>query len=249
VNLFCRTAALQIRDDGPEYSILTSRGTVRARHLINATESHPPLLFSKFRDLILPTQTQAAFGPSEGGSIKAGVGISTHRGFFGVHGKGILFGSDATRVPDDQAGSNQPSRFITRYVASRLQPRFQIRQLQLSHEWSGTVSYTPDEFPLVGLMDGKRCYMVGGMAGGLDQQSPFWEPVTWSTEYWVFPVVAITPRSTFRRRGSFVGQIGESRGTVRCEPTNSGGTMLLLAPCPGNRLDCTHTRGLNRRAK
>ena len=83
-------------------------------HRINATESDPPLLFRKFRDLILPTQTQAAFGPSEGGSIKAGVGISTHRGFFGVHGKGILFGSDATRVPDDQAGSNQPSRFITR---------------------------------------------------------------------------------------------------------------------------------------
>ena len=42
VNLFCRTAAFQIRDDGPEYSILTSRGTVRARHLINATESMPP---------------------------------------------------------------------------------------------------------------------------------------------------------------------------------------------------------------
>lgn len=165
VNLFGRTAALQIRDDGPEYSILTSRGTVRARYVINATESHTPLLFSEFRDLILPTQTQAAFGPSEGGSIKAGVGISTLRGFFGVHGKGILFGSDATRVPDDQAGSNQPSRFITRYLASRLQPRFRIRQLQLTNEWSGTVSYTPDEFPLVGLMDGKRCYMVGGMAG------------------------------------------------------------------------------------
>ena len=28
------------------------------------------------------------------------------------------------------------------------------------------MSYTPDEFPLVGLMDGKRCYMVGGMGGG-----------------------------------------------------------------------------------
>ncbi len=165
VNLFCRTPVLQIRDDGSEYAILTSRGTVRARYLINATESHTPQLFREFHDVICPTQTQAAFGPSEGGSIKAGVGISIPQGFFGLHGKGILFGSDATRVPDDQAGSNQPSRFITRYVASRLQPRFRIRRLQLSHEWSGTVSYTPDEFPLVGLMDGKRCYMVGGMAG------------------------------------------------------------------------------------
>ncbi len=165
VNLFCRTAVLQIRDDGSEYSILTSRGTVRARYVINATESHTPLLFSRFHDVIRPTQTQASYGPSDAGSMKAGVGISTHRGFFGLHEKGILFGSDATRVPDDQAGSNQPSRFITRYVASRLQPRFWIRRLRLTHEWSGTVSYTPDEFPLVGLMDAKRCYMVGGMAG------------------------------------------------------------------------------------
>ena len=105
---------LRIRDDGPEYSILTSRGTVRARYVINATESHTPLLFREFRDVIRPSQTQAAFGPNEGGDMKAGVGISIPQGFFGLHGEGILFGSDATRVPDDQAGSNQPSRFITR---------------------------------------------------------------------------------------------------------------------------------------
>ena len=83
VNLFCRTPVLQIRDDGSEYAILTSRGTVRARYLINATESHTPQLFREFHDVICPTQTQAAFGPSEGGSIKAGVGISIPQGFFG----------------------------------------------------------------------------------------------------------------------------------------------------------------------
>ena len=74
VNLFCRTSVLRIQHDGPEYSILTSRGTVRARYVINATESHTPLLFREFRDVIRPTQTQAAFGPNEGGSMKAGVG-------------------------------------------------------------------------------------------------------------------------------------------------------------------------------
>lgn len=35
----------------------------------------------------------------------------------------------------------------------------------VTHEWSGTVSYTPDEYPIVGLMDGHRQYIIGGMAG------------------------------------------------------------------------------------
>ena len=46
-----------------------------------------------------------------------------------------------------------------------MKPQFNVQRVEVAHEWSGTVSYTPDEFPIVGLMDGKRMYMVGGMAG------------------------------------------------------------------------------------
>ena len=34
-----------------------------------------------------------------------------------------------------------------------------------THEWSGTAGFTDDEYPVVGLLDGKRQYIVGGMCG------------------------------------------------------------------------------------
>ena len=165
VRLYTRTKVLRVEDEGDWYAVHTQRGIVRTRYLINATESHTPLLFPGFHDKIIPMQTQAAWGASDGGTMKANVGISSDRAFFGRHGNGILFGSDATRVPDHEAGRNQPSRFITRFLLTEMKPQFNVQRVEVAHEWSGTVSYTPDEFPIVGLMDGKRMYMVGGMAG------------------------------------------------------------------------------------
>jgi glycine/D-amino acid oxidase-like deaminating enzyme len=165
VQLFSRTKVLKVEDDGERYVVHTSRGMVLARHVVNATESLTPLLFPEFHDVIIPTQTQAAFGESDGGTMKCGVGISSDRAFYGRHRNGILFGSDATRVPDNEAGQNRPSRFITSFVITEMESQFSIKELCVTNEWSGTVSYTPDEFPLVGLMDGKRAYMIGGMAG------------------------------------------------------------------------------------
>jgi glycine/D-amino acid oxidase-like deaminating enzyme len=124
-----------------------------------------PQLFPEFSNIILPTQSQAAFGIADGATMIAGVGISTDRSFFGRHRNSVLFGSDATRVPDRAAGSNHPSRFITYFVLTELQRYFGIRSVKVTHKWSGTVGYTPDEYPLVGTMDGKRVYIIGGMAG------------------------------------------------------------------------------------
>ena len=110
-------------------------------------------------------QSQAAFGDSDGGSMRQNVGISSPQMFFGRTKDGILFGSDMSKVPDKEAGRNQPSRFITRYVSAFLKPFFGIGQMRVTNEWSGTVGMTPDEFPLIGLQDDKRLYIVGGMAG------------------------------------------------------------------------------------
>ncbi len=165
IELFTRTKVLRITDLGERYVVETDRATVYARYVINATESHTPLLFKDFHNIIQPTQTQAAFGPSDGGTMKEGVGISGKQGFYGHHSEGVLFGSDSTRVRDEEAGKNQPSRFITHFLLSQMRQYFGVRRIGVSNEWSGTVSYTPDEFPLVGLMDDKRLYLVGGMAG------------------------------------------------------------------------------------
>ncbi len=165
VEFYSRTRVNEVNDVGEYYDIHTDRGPIRARHVINATESHTPSLFKEFHNILRAGQTQAAFGDSDGGSMRHNVGISSPQMFFGRTKDGILFGSDMSKVPDKEAGRNQPSRFITRYVSAFLKPFFGIGRIRVTNEWSGTVGMTPDEFPLIGLQDDKRLYIVGGMAG------------------------------------------------------------------------------------
>ena len=165
VEHYSRTKVLGIDDVGEEYVIRTERGEIRARHVVLCTESYTPLLMPQFHDLIRPTQTQAASGPGGPPEMKPHVGISNSRAFFGRHGSETLVGSDATRVPDHEAGRIQPSRFLTHFVCTELQRAFGRATYTITHEWSGTVTYTPDEYPVVGVFDGKRQYILGGMAG------------------------------------------------------------------------------------
>ncbi len=150
---------------GDDYIIRTERGDIRARHVVLCTESYTPLLMPQFHDLIRPTQTQAASGPGGPPAMKPHVGISGARGFFGRHGNETMIGSDATRVPDHEAGRIQPSRFLTHYLCAELQSAFGRAPYTITNEWSGTVTYTPDEYPVVGVFDGRRQYILGGMAG------------------------------------------------------------------------------------
>jgi glycine/D-amino acid oxidase-like deaminating enzyme len=165
VELFTRTKVLKVQNRGDRYAVHTERGVILADYVVNATESQTPQLFPEFHNVICPMQTQAAFGESDGGSMKAGVGISSDRAFYGKHANGVIFGSDATRVPDHEAGGNRPSRFITSFVLTEMKQQFQVGAMNVKNEWSGTVSYTPDEYPIVGSMDGKRMYIIAGMAG------------------------------------------------------------------------------------
>ncbi len=165
VSFYSRTRVSQVEDAGEEYLVQTSRGTIRARHVVNATESYTPLLHPQFHDRILPTQTQAASGTGGPEALRPHVGISGTRGFFGRHGVRVMAGSDATRIPDREAGRIQPSRFITKFLLGEMKRYFGDSRYQVTHEWSGTVSYTPDEFPIVGSIDGKRQHIVAGMAG------------------------------------------------------------------------------------
>ena len=133
--------------------------------MVNCTESYTPLLHRQFHDIVRPTQTQAAIGDGGPAGIKPHMGISNSRAFFGKHGSKVMVGSDATRVPDHEAGRVQPSRFLTKYICGEMENAFGTSQYHVTNEWSGTVAYTPDEYPIVGLIDGKRQHIIGGMAG------------------------------------------------------------------------------------
>ena len=165
VRLFTQTPVVRVADSGSRYEVQTERGTIRARHVVYATESYTPRLDRQFHDAIQPIQEQAASGDGGPESMKPYVGISAEWFFGGRYGRRVLFGSSGARVRDEQAGRNRPSRFLSRFVAAEMKRYFGPYRLHMTNEWSGTVGYTPDEYPIVGAIDGKGRYVIAGMCG------------------------------------------------------------------------------------
>lgn len=165
VQLFTHTRVLEVKEDGEQYLLRTERGAIRTRFVINAVEAHTSALHPQYGEFIHPVQTQAAFGTGGPENMKPHIGLSGKRGFFGGHGEGAMVGSDASRIPPQRANCNNPSRFITKFLMGELHKYFGRSRLHVTHEWSGTPGFTADEFPVVGLLDGKRQYAIGGMCG------------------------------------------------------------------------------------
>ena len=165
VELFTRTRVTRVEDQGEHYLVHTGRGPIRARHVVYATESYTPMLLRQFHDLILPMQEQAASGEGGPETMKPHIGISGSWFFAGRYDERVLFGSGGSHLPDHQAGRNRPSRFLTKYLAREMKQCFGPYQLHMANEWSGTVGYTPDEYPVVGRIDSRGQYIIGGMCG------------------------------------------------------------------------------------
>lgn len=93
VQLFTRTKVLRIENKGAHYAVHTTRGIVRARHVINALESYAPMLHRQLRGVVQPTQTQASFGNGGPSGMRPHLGISGSWFFCGRHGDGVMIGS------------------------------------------------------------------------------------------------------------------------------------------------------------
>jgi len=165
VRLYTRTRVATVVPAEDHYVVKTSRGPIRARHVVYATEAYTPALDQAFHDVILPMQEQAACGNGGPESMKSHVGISGTWWFAGRYGRRVLFGSGGSRLPDKEAGRNRPSRFLSRFIASEMRHCFGPYRLRMTNEWSGTVGYTPDQFPIVGSLDGRGRYIIAGMCG------------------------------------------------------------------------------------
>ena len=164
VQLFTRTRVTGVEDAGELYRVHTNRGMVQARAVINAVESHTAALHQRYGEFIHPVQTQAAYGSGGPGNMKPHIGLSGKRGFFGRHG-GVMVGSDSSRIPPHRANCINPSRFITKFLMVDLHKYFGRSPVHVTHEWSGTPGFTADEFPVVGSLDGRNQYIIGGMCG------------------------------------------------------------------------------------
>ncbi len=165
VALFSRTKVLGVEDRGEHYLIRTSRGDIRARHVINATEAYTQLLHRHFKCVIEARQTQLCSGVGGPQALRSHVTVSGKRWFGDRRGSNLVIGSDETRLPLDCIGQNKPSRWITKFVMGELQRYTGPFELRITNEWSGSVGFTPDQFPIVGLIDGKRQFIIGGMCG------------------------------------------------------------------------------------
>ncbi|MDP7578051.1 MAG: FAD-dependent oxidoreductase, partial [SAR202 cluster bacterium] len=165
VSFFSNTRVDEIADNGNNYAVHTTRGTIQTKYLINATESYAANLHPQFIDKLWPLQTQAAFAEGGPSTIKQGVAMGGANSWFGKHQGGIFMGSDGTRVHHTRAGYINPSRFITKYIISDIQDSFVHSPMHVTREWSCTAGFTKDEYPIIGLIDGKRQYIIAGMCG------------------------------------------------------------------------------------
>lgn len=165
VELYSRTKVLKIEDAGSEYIVHTNRGEIRARYIINATEAYSAKLHPQLHNILRCHQSQGIFAQQGPTAMKTHIGLSNARIFFGKHGNGMMFGSDSTRIPDRQAGRINPSRFITKFLLGEIASYFGPYKCRITHEWTGSVGYTADQFPIVGLLDNKRQFIIAGMAG------------------------------------------------------------------------------------
>ena len=165
IKFFSHTRVNDVLIDGEAYSVRTNGGIIHAEHVINATESFTALLHPQFRGKLHPTQTQGGYAEGGPSNMKRDVSIQSSEGWFGKHHDGVIFGSDATRIGYAGAGRIKPSHFITKYMIAEIQRSFGQSKMHLTREWSCTAGFTDDEFPIVGVMDGRRQYIIAGMCG------------------------------------------------------------------------------------
>ncbi|MEO1981137.1 MAG: FAD-binding oxidoreductase, partial [Fuerstiella sp.] len=165
VSLFTRTKVTSVEQQVDHYLIHTSRGLIRTQNVLYAVESFLPKLDSRFHNVIEPHQEQLATGTGTPEVMTCNNSITGKFFFGGRRDETLFIGSDSTRVPDHLAGCNKPCRFLTKFALSEYKRVYGPFAWRLTHEWSGTVGYTPDEYPLIGRLDDQGKYMIGGMAG------------------------------------------------------------------------------------
>ncbi len=165
VSLFTQTKVTGVDQHDGGYAIKTSRGTIHASNVIYAVESFLPKMDARFHDIIEPHQEQLSSGIGTPEKMSCDNSVTGKFFFGGRRGDTLFVGSDSTRVPDSLAGCNKPCRFLTKFALSEYKRVYDSFDWRLTNEWSGTVSYTPDEYPLIGQLNEPGKYMIGGMAG------------------------------------------------------------------------------------
>lgn len=134
VGLFSQTKVLRIEDQGEHSVVRTSRGVIRARHVVNATEAYTPALHPQFHNVVRPLETQAAAGRGAAARLPSVFTVSGALWFGDRRSDHVLFGADATRIPDGAAVQNRPSRFLAKFALGEMMSYTGLFDMEVTHE-------------------------------------------------------------------------------------------------------------------
>lgn len=165
VSYYSRTSATRVERSDGEYLVRTSRGDIRARNVLYAVEAYLVQMDSRFHNVIIPHQEQLSCGLGGPEAMPSNNSITGRFYFGGRRDKVVFAGSDSTVIPDQRVGRNSPSRFLTKFALSEYKRVYGPYRFELTNEWAGSVGYSLDEYPLIGSIDGRGEYMIGGMCG------------------------------------------------------------------------------------
>jgi glycine/D-amino acid oxidase-like deaminating enzyme len=156
--------------DGTAQRVRTARGTLRARHVVVATNGYTTANLSWFRRRVVPvTAFIMATEPLPAGMMDE---ILPHRRMVSDTRKELSFyrpSPDGTRIlfggRPNAFGNNERSAAIGLH-ARMAQVWPQLRDVKLSHSWRGNVAMTFDKLPHLGREDGVH-YALGCNGNGV----------------------------------------------------------------------------------
>ena len=150
--IFERTRALAIDPAGVRKRVDTSWGRLRAHHVVLAGSAHLAPLFPLVADAVLPVVTYLATTAPLGERVREAIAypgavVDTRGvpGYFRIVGGDRLMwgGRIATHAPSPQRVARAMQRHIGKVFP-------QLRDVEISHAWSGTMGYAMHRMPLIG---------------------------------------------------------------------------------------------------
>jgi glycine/D-amino acid oxidase-like deaminating enzyme len=146
-----------IRRGGIGFELVTSRGVIKARNVVVATEAYSDAAFPPLRDRIVPVGSHLIATAPLDPALEAGL-MRHHRVLFDTRhllyyfrlspaGR-VLFGGRASFTP------LAPARYPDILRAGMLEVFPSLAEVQVEYAWGGSVGFTMDQLPHAGRIDG-----------------------------------------------------------------------------------------------
>lgn len=164
-----------IRREGAHYRVETPRGTLEAARVVIATNGYTgpltptlrrglvPVVSHQIATDVLPESLQRSLIPKRRSVADTGRVTTYYR--YSPDGDRLLFGGRARFYPLDR---RQSATILHRQMVERFP---QLRDIKVSHSWSGRVAVTLDSLPHIGQTDAGCYFALGCNGSGITMMS------------------------------------------------------------------------------